>query len=135
MKARGFEFKFGCDPEVFVIHKRSGDFVCPYGMVPGTKTNPAELDSYGNTIQLDGMAAEIGIPPCSSVESFIDQVQKALRSLDKLLGPSHTYAITPTAHFKPEVMKKAPGECLQLGCDADYNDPWQRRKHAQIGQQ
>lgn len=121
MEIFNYNFTLGSDPEVAVRHKASGNFICPHKLIGGTKRRPVPLGDEGNTIQLDGFAAELGIPPCHTREEFVHQHKAALRDLNRELGRSYEVVITPTANFSKKEIDNAPEECKELGCDPDYN--------------
>jgi hypothetical protein len=121
LKIKGYDFTLGADPEVFVVEKKTGKFICPHNLIPGTKVNPVPLGTSGNRVQLDGFAAEFNIPPCETQKEFSSQIKQALTDLKKLVGKNYDIVATPVAHFDKKVFDTAPKECLILGCDPDYN--------------
>jgi hypothetical protein len=106
----------GADPEVFV--KQNGVFVSAHNLVPGTKEHPFPVDN--GAVQVDGMALEYNILPCSTKEEFIYRNKSVLSQL-KLMVPEHEVVVEPVAHFTKEYMKSQPKAAIELGCDPDYS--------------
>jgi hypothetical protein len=121
MKIRDWNFTLGADPEIFIYNKKTKKPICPFGLIPGTKAEPVKMGKHGNTVQLDGMAAEIGIPPCGEAPKFVNQIEQAKEDLQKLIGKDYGLMIKPTAEFGKKVLDEAPQECKELGCNPDYN--------------
>lgn len=118
VKISGQEFFIGCDPEVFVVNK-AGEFIGAHGLIPGTKAEPFKVPD--GMVQVDGMALEFGVDPCSTRKEFISKVNSVKGSLKKMLPKGYNIAVVPTALFSPEEMARAPAEALELGCDPDYS--------------
>ena len=106
----------GADPEIFV--KKNGEFVSAYGLIPGTKKQPYQVDK--GAVQVDGMALEFNIDPASDEEEFCINVQTVFHTL-KLMVPEYEIACVPVADFDEMYMKAQPAEALELGCDPDFN--------------
>jgi hypothetical protein len=121
MKIRDWNFKLGADPEVFIFNKKTKQPICPFGVIPGTKTAPVKIGRHGNTVQMDGMAAELGIPPCEEAPMFVHQIEQAKVDLQDLIGKDYMIVIKPTVDFGKKVIADAPAVCKELGCNPDYN--------------
>jgi hypothetical protein len=117
VKLLGTEFLLGCDPEVFVKN-RKGELVGAWDLMPGTKMEPYKVPE--GMVQVDGMALEFGVDPCSTKEEFIYRVNSVKATLKKMLPKGYSLALQPVAHFSEEEMKRAPAAALELGCDPDY---------------
>lgn len=110
---------FGCDPELFIMNRKTGEFVCPDGIIPGTKSEPYQVP-YG-AVQQDGMAAEFNIEPVTTFAEFNRNIDKVLGSLRKFLPPDHQLVALPAVIFTPEVWEKASDVAKELGCSPDFN--------------
>ena len=110
------ELKIGCDPEVF-LHN-GFEFVSAYGLFPGTKDAPFEVEK--GAVQVDGMALEFNIDPAESEDQFFLNIQDVMNTL-KAMVPEHEFFINPVAEFGAEYIKAQPAEAKELGCDPDYN--------------
>lgn len=111
-------FKFGCDPELFVIDG-NGEFVCADGLIPGTKDEPYKVEK--GAVQVDGMAAEFNTDPAESFEEFDDYVTSVLRQLKGFLPRGYKLVAVPSAVFSQEAWDKAPDHAKVLGCSPDFN--------------
>lgn len=111
-------FKFGCDPELFVVNG-DGEFVCADGLIPGTKDEPYKVDN--GAVQVDGMAAEFNTDPASSFEEFDYNISSVMKQLKGFLPKGHKLVAVPSAVFSPEEWSKAPDHAKVLGCSPDYN--------------
>lgn len=109
----------GADPELFIYDTDKGQFVCPDGLIPGTKEEPFKVD--GGAVQQDGFAAEFNIDPSDNYKDFSDRIRGVRAQLKKML-PSHMDLIAcPTAQFTQEVWDSALDQTKILGCSPDYN--------------
>lgn len=105
----------GADPELFL--KKDGEIVSAYGVIPGTKKQPYRVDE--GAVQVDGMALEFNIDPCSTADEFVRRIAKVKSILGEMAG-GEMLAI-PVAEFDEEYIKAQPEEAKELGCDPDYN--------------
>jgi hypothetical protein len=113
------ELTIGCDPEVFLRDKNTGEFVSAHGILPGTKKNPYHVPA--GTVQVDGMAAEIGIEPQSTSHGFRTYVTTVMGQLHHMIPDHLELVIQPVAEFSNKVWGETPAEAKQLGCDPDYD--------------
>jgi len=110
----------GCDPEVFLRHKKSGEFVSAHGLIKGTKEAPHRV-ALG-AVQVDGMACEFNTDPAYSKEEFYQNVTGVFSTLQGMLPNTLELAKgVPVAKFTPEVFKAQPFEAIELGCEPDYD--------------
>ena len=79
--------RVGCDPEIFVVHKRSKKVVPAYGLLPGTKDEPEKVEDV--YVSVDGVAAEFGIEPTNDEKTFVGRVAKGINTIKKFLGRSY----------------------------------------------
>jgi hypothetical protein len=114
-------FLFGCDPELFVINRETGEFVSAHGMIPGTKEEPHKVEH--GAIQVDGMAVEFNIDPVNTPQEWDRNILAVLRQLKDALPEGHNLHYTPTATFTQAVLDAQPEVAKTMGCDPDY-DAW-----------
>ena len=111
--------QIGADPELFIYDTNKNEFVCPDGLVPGTKEEPHKVD--GGAVQQDGFAAEFNIDPCDNYPDFRDRILGVQDQLQKML-PSHLKLVpVASAQFSPEQWARASQQTKELGCSPDYN--------------
>lgn len=113
------ELTFGCDPELFLRSKKTGEFVSAHGVIPGSKKEPFKVKN--GAVQVDGMAVEFNIDPVKTGEEFAFSVKSVLAQLSEMVGPNLELVAKPTVHFSDEVFAAQPPEALELGCEPDYN--------------
>lgn len=118
MKIAGFEFKIGCDPEVFIKCKATGKLVSAHGMLPGDKKNPFKVPH--GAVQVDGMAAEFNIDPALTYAEFSRNVKSVMASLQEIIGDEYELVACPTAHFGKALIDAQPADARELGCEPDY---------------
>ena len=116
------KIKIGADPEVFAYDKRTGKPVSVHDIIPGNKLEPAKVPR--GAIQVDGVAAEFNIHPASSRAEFVRNIKKVYEFLGKVVlekDPNLELKATPCALFDQDYFDKLPFECLQLGCEPDFD--------------
>jgi len=109
----------GADPELFIINKDTEEFVCPDGLIPGTKEEPHPVE--GGAVQQDGFAAEFNIDPCTTYEEFSTRIRDVRKQLSEMLPKNMALVAVPTATFTEEEWARASDETKLLGCSPDYN--------------
>lgn len=109
--------KIGCDPEFFL--KKGDKYWSGAGIIPGTKGEPYPVGN--GAIQLDGMAAEFNIHPAITEKQFVGNIYSVLASLRSMVPQEYSFEFSATAHFEPDHFYSQPPECLELGCNPDYN--------------
>ena len=118
MTSKKMEILVGCDPELFVVNKE-GKPRSAHGLVPGTKTSPHKVDK--GAIQVDGMALEFNIDPAKSEDEFVENIQTVLRQLREQCPTEFNFHIKPSVKFHHAIMKAAPEEAKELGCEPDLS--------------
>jgi hypothetical protein len=109
----------GCDPEAFLVHRKTGKAVSAHGLIPGTKDDPHIVE--GGMIQVDGMAVEFGIEPAPDVRTFRRSINVVLRQLRDAVPKELDIVFQPIIEFDDDVLSTQPAEALALGCDPDFN--------------
>jgi hypothetical protein len=110
-------FKFGCDPELFVF--KDGIPVSAEGLIPGTKSAPHKVE--GGAVQVDGMAAEFNIEPATTFKDFNHNIELVMKQLTTMLPEGHELRAVPAVVFDKEIFDAAPEKAKELGCSPDYN--------------
>lgn len=114
-------FGFGCDPELFLFDTQKQQYIHGNGIIPGTKKEPFRLPN-GGTVQLDGVACEIGITPSYSSTEWVDNLRNTLSDVKKLLPKNVVLRAEPAVWFDKEYFdKEVPDVCKELGCDPDFD--------------
>jgi Phage phiEco32-like COOH.NH2 ligase-type 2 len=110
----------GCDPEIFLRNPNSKLFLSAHGMCPGDKHNPYPVTN--GTVQVDGMALEIGIHPASTENEFVNNIKSVWDEMRLLVDNAYEFVACPTAHFEPAYFEnEVPKFAKDLGCEPDYN--------------
>lgn len=112
---------FGCDPELFLFDTITNKYISAHPYIPGNKRTPHQLPR-GGTVQLDGLACEIGIPPSTTRRDFEFNVLNTIADVKELLPKNVILKATPSAWFDAEYFdKEVPDHCKELGCDPDFD--------------
>lgn len=109
----------GADPELFMRHTDTGDFISAHGRVPGTKWEPFKVP-FG-AVQVDGTALEFNIDPATTVDEFVHHIQHVRQTLVDMV-PGYNVVAEPVAYFEPDYFKfEVPSSARELGCNPDFN--------------
>lgn len=109
----------GADPELFMRHPDSGDFVSAHDRIPGTKWEPFKVP-FG-AVQVDGTALEFNIDPASTVDEFVHHIHAVRKSLTDMV-PGYNVVAEPVARFEANYFKfDVPSSAQELGCMPDFN--------------
>jgi hypothetical protein len=109
----------GADPELFMRHPDSNDFISAHGRVPGTKSEPFKVP-FG-AIQVDGTALEFNIDPAKTVEEFVHNIKAVKTTLENYV-PGYNVVAEPVAIYDEDYFKwDVPASAQELGCDPDFN--------------
>lgn len=111
--------KIGADPELFIYDTENDEYICPDGLIPGTKEEPFKVD--GGAVQQDGFAAEFNIDPCTNYSDFSDRMRGVQDQLQKMLPKNYVLRPDASAQFSPEQWDRASDQTKVLGCSPDYN--------------
>lgn len=111
--------KLGCDPELFVRSRKTGEFVSAHDLLPGTKQKPHEV--IGGAVQVDGVAAEFNIIPALTANQFSSNIQTVMGELQKFIGPDYELISNPAVTFPEKYFKSLPEDTRILGCNPDFN--------------
>lgn len=108
----------GCDPELFLKDKKSGDFFPVCGLLGGTKDRPKRIDRKGHAVQEDNVMVEFNIPPAHNLKQWQYSIDRVLQYVAGAL-PQFELSVVASATFRPEHLQSA--QALTAGCDPDYN--------------
>lgn len=112
------QFKLGSDPETFIFKGIGEAFVPAHTLLPGTKKNPAIIDSEDQSIQVDGVAAEFNTAPTSDADEFAFRVQYMLNYIKEAVHPNVPDPTRDAINIRP-YLRSIPEENTVLGCDPD----------------
>lgn len=114
------QYKYGCDPEVFIVDRKTKLFVPAYNMIEGDKANPKRVRN--GAVQVDGLALEFNIDPAETRQEWFDRVKDVREQLRLMVDPKKYDLVNlPSATFEPEPFFNLPPEARILGCDPDIN--------------
>lgn len=114
-------FRLGCDPELFLYDLERKMYVSAHPYIPGTKHKPHALPC-GGTVQLDGLACEIGTIPQITARDFLFHLKEVIDDVRALLPKNIVLRAVPSAWFDKDYFdKEVPDYCKELGCDPDFN--------------
>lgn len=109
----------GADPELFMKHSDTGEFISAHDRVPGTKYKPFKVPH--GAIQVDGTALEFNIDPAATVDEFFRNITSVRSTLESYV-PGYNVVAEPVATYDPEYfLWEVPSSAQALGCDPDYN--------------
>ncbi len=109
----------GADPELFMRHPDSGDFISAHDRIPGTKWEPYKVP-FG-AVQVDGTALEFNIDPAATVDEFLHNIVAVRKTLTDMV-PGYNIVAEPVANYEPDYFKfDVPSFAQELGCNPDFN--------------
>lgn len=108
----------GCDPELFIVNEE-GRPRSAHGLVPGTKAAPHKVPK--GAIQVDGMALEFNIDPAKTEDEFVENIKTVMQELRNACPTEYKFYVKPSVRFHHAILKKAPDEAKELGCEPDFN--------------
>lgn len=109
----------GADPELFLCDG-SGNPVSAIGRIGGSKRKPRLIRDDGCAVQEDNVAVEFNIPPCDSVEKFVETINFNLEYLRKHVQTQQLKLdIKASAVFPDKELDNR--KAREFGCDPDFN--------------
>lgn len=112
----------GSDPELFVFNTKTKKVASAIDKIPGSKDEPfREGLPEGFGLQTDNILAEFNIPPVTSVERFIENIEfmkDLIRDKVKAIDPN--LDILCAASSKVPAKELRHPQAREFGCDPDY---------------
>ena len=113
--------RIGSDPEFF-IRNNNGKFISSIGIIPGVKNSAVQMKGLpdGFKSQIDNVLGEFNIPPVTSRQDLIDNMQKAKDWFNDFLHAKglHVYNAASAVYEEDQLQTK---ESQEIGCDPDIN--------------
>lgn len=112
--------RLGSDPEVFIKDPQTGKHLSIIGKVKAGKWDPLQIQGMakGFTLQEDNVALEFGIPPASSKQQFVKNIQRVLKA-GKAFLPGFEFSNLSCVVFDADQMKDRAAHTF--GCEPDFN--------------
>ena len=114
----------GADPELFIINEKTKRVVSSVGRIPGEKGNPYVADDMpaGFGLETDNILAEFNIPPVTTGEAFVNNIEYMKQYIDKYVKNIDSNLGILCAASKTVDAGQLNSEQAQLfGCDPDFN--------------
>ncbi len=109
----------GCDPEVFLKHKLTGDFISSVGLIGGTKHSPQPIGE-DCSVQEDNVTVEFNTPACGTVGAFINAINYNKQWIQERCAELNLdICIQPSAVFSDSELDSEGARTF--GCEPDYN--------------
>ena len=115
----GIQFKFGADPELFVLDMTTNKYISGHGLIKGDKENPFPVDL--GAVQVDGMALEFNIEPATNAREFSRNINIVREQMARMLPNHYALMDVPAIEFQKDSWDSTPDEDKVLGCTPDYN--------------
>ena len=114
-----FEITMGSDPEIFV--KRGGVPTSAFRLTSGTKDKPEDVGD-GYFLSLDNIMLEGNIPPASSKDEFVANMDKLVAIMDARAKRARMELFPEDVAYPDERSLRRP-DALIFGCSS-YMDAW-----------
>lgn len=111
--------RIGSDPETFLKHAKTGEFISSVGLIGGSKDEPMPIGE-GCFVQEDNVTVEFNTPPTADVKAFVNSINFNLDYITKRAAELGLVVVhQPSAEFsKKELSTRA---AMTFGCDPDFN--------------
>jgi hypothetical protein len=111
----------GADVELFLATKATREIVSAEGYIKGTKYEPFQFDpNYPDfATSLDNVMAEFSIPPVTAVESWVQNLMKAVEYINSVIPETLCTVATPAAILDAKFLQTDNAKLF--GCEPDYN--------------
>lgn len=111
--------RLGTDPEVF-LQDVNGNPISSIGYIRADKWNPLQIPNMplGFTLQEDNVSLEYGVPPASSPEEFIANIQQVMEK-SKEYVPGLSFSRLSCIVFPKEQLEHPMARIF--GCEPDYS--------------
>ncbi len=113
----------GSDPELFLFSELENRHIPAIGLIKGTKEKPMAITTEGHATQLDGVACEFNIPPCTTKEDFVKHINFVKSYINDTIAKPNQLVISKqaSAEFTSEQLNCKEGQ--EIGCTPDI-DAW-----------
>lgn len=114
------KFLIGADPEIILTE--NGEVISAEGLIGGTKENPKLISNKGHAVQEDNVMAEFNIPPSSSKNEFVENINYCLdyfSQIVELTGENMKISEKASAYFPKNQLRTR--QAMEFGCSPDYN--------------
>lgn len=114
----------GADPELFIINEKTKRVVSSVGRIPGEKGNPYVADDMpaGFGLETDNILAEFNIPPVTTEEAFVNNIEYMKQYIDKYVkNIDPNLGILCAASKMVDANQLNSEQALMFGCDPDFN--------------
>lgn len=119
-----YNITIGADPELFIINEKTKKVISSVGLIPGEKGNPFIADDMpaGFGLETDNILAEFNIPPVTSEEAFINNIEYMKQYIDKFVKRTNAdLGILCAASKTVDKSQLQSPQAMLFGCDIDYN--------------
>lgn len=116
-------WSLGSDPEVFLCHPQTSDFVPVCGRLGGTKEKPIAMTGLGTgyAVQEDNVMLEFNIPACDNARIFTERIGVALAYVWDLARTRLEANIAPVCSAVFPTRDLLSKGALTFGCSPDFN--------------
>ena len=114
----------GADPELFIINEKTKRVVSSVGRIPGEKGNPYVADDMpaGFGLETDNILAEFNIPPVTTEEAFVNNIEYMKQYIDKYVkNIDPDLGILCAASKMVDAGQLNSEQALMFGCSPDFN--------------
>lgn len=114
----------GADPELFIINEKTKRVVSSVGRIPGEKGNPYVADDMpaGFGLETDNILAEFNIPPVTTGEAFVNNIEYMKQYIDKYVkNIDSNLGILCAASKMVDAGQLNSEQALMFGCNPDFN--------------
>lgn len=114
----------GTDPELFIMDRSTNKVISAIGLIPGEKGEPYRPEGLqeGFGVQTDNILAEFNIPPVTSREDFITNINVMKNFIREFVQRiNENYDILCQASARVDEDQLQSDQAKLFGCDPDYN--------------